>query len=132
MKLPQQLNQLSRKLRQFDQQKNQPLSSARLAVLHLVKQSNPVTLKELADKQSVALPTMSKIIDELQKRGLLIRAQSKDDARKRWIVPTQKGFQALQGSEQLSTEFWQQKLNNLSTIEIKQLSQSLALLLKQL
>ncbi len=133
MKLHQQLNQLSRKLRQLDQNdSDQYLSSARLTVLHLIKQQNPVTLKELATSQAVALPTMSKIVDELQKRALVIRAQSKDDARQRWIVPTQKGIQMLEQCELQSSEFWQKRLNNLSSPQLKQLTRSLELLLNEL
>ncbi len=133
MQLHQQLNQLSRKLRQLDHTSGELfLSSARLTALQLVKQHNPVTLKQLAAIQSVALPTMSKIVDELQKRALVIRAQSKDDARRRWIVPTQKGIQTLSESESQSRIFWQKKLHNLSATQIEQLNQSLDLLLAEL
>lgn len=133
MQIHQQLSQLSRKLRQLDQNTDRHyLSSARLTVLHLVKQHNPVTLKELANIQQVALPTMSKTVDELQKRHLLIRAQSKDDARQRWIVPTQKGIQTLLQSELQNQQFWQNKLNKLSTTQLKQLNQSLDHLLAEL
>jgi len=133
MQLHQQLNQLSRKLRQLDQTSGELfLSSARLTALQLVRKHNPVTLKQLATIQSVALPTMSKIVDELQKRALVIRAQSKDDARQRWIVPTQKGIKTLSQSESESQKFWQEKLDNLSAIQIEQLNQSLDLLLAEL
>jgi len=133
MQLHQQLNQLSRKLRQLDQNTDeQYLSSSRLTVLNLIKQHNPVTLKELAKIQSVALPTLSKIVDELQKRALVIRAQSKDDARQRWIVPTQKGIQVLHESELQSAQFWRNKLGKLSSAQVTQISQSLELLLNEL
>lgn len=133
MQLHQQLNQLSRKLRQLGQTSGELfLSSARLTALQLVKQHNPVTLKQLAALQSVALPTMSKIVDELQKRALVIRAQSKDDARQRWIVPTQKGIKTLSQSESESQRFWREKLDNLSAVQIEQLNQSLDLLLTEL
>ncbi len=130
MKLDQQLDQLSRKLRQLDQgEQADHLTSAKLAILRLVQQHNPVTLKELAQKQQVALPTASKIVDDLQKRSLVIRALSKEDARQRWIVPTQKGLARLKQSELQNEAFWQQKLSQLSTKQLKQLSQSLDLLL---
>lgn len=133
MQLHQQLNQLSRKLRQLDQTSGELfLSSARLTALQFVRKNNPVTLKQLAAIQSVALPTMSKIVDELQKRALVIRAQSKDDARQRWIVPTQKGIKTLSESESQSQKFWQKKLQKLSTSQIEQLNQSLDLLLAEL
>ena len=128
MQLHQQLNQLSRKLRQLDQTSGELyLSSARLTALQLVRKNNPVTLKQLAAIQSVALPTMSKIVDELQKRALVIRAQSKDDARQRWIVPTQKGIKTLSESESQSQKFWQKKLDKLSVTQIEQLNQSLTI-----
>ncbi|MDQ7049971.1 MAG: MarR family transcriptional regulator [Enterobacterales bacterium] len=130
MKLDQQLDQLSRKLRQLDQsEQTDHLTPAKLAILRLVQQHNPVTLKELAQKQQVALPTASKIVDDLQKRALVIRALSKEDARQRWIVPTQKGLVLLKQSESQNEAFWQNKLSQLSTKQLKQLSQSLDLLL---
>ena len=131
MQLHQQLDQLSRKLRQIEQnESDQLLSSAKLTVLRMIKQHNPVTLKELATRQDVALPTMSKIVDELQKRSLVIRAQSKEDARQRWIVPTQKGVQSLEQAEAANEIFWQKKLKQFSPSQVKQLSKSLDSLLQ--
>ncbi len=133
MKLYQQLDLLSRKLRQLEQKHdNKELSSAKLTALQLIKQHNPSTLKELAHYQEVALPTMSKIVDELQKRALIIRAQSKEDARQRWIVPTQLGIQLLQRAESQNDLFWQDQLAHLSAVQQKQLSDSLDLLLDSL
>jgi len=130
VKLDQQLDQLSRKLRQLDQgERDLHLPAAKLAILRLVQQHNPVTLKELAQKQQVALPTASKIVDDLQKKSLVIRALSKEDARQRWIVPTQKGLASLKQTELHNESFWQQKLSKLSSKQLKQLSQSLNLLL---
>lgn len=131
MRISQQLDQLSRKLRQIEQQQSSDaLSAAKVTVLQLVKQHNPVTLKELSDLQAVALPTMSKIVDELQKRALVIRALSKSDARKRWIVPTQKGIQTLEQATALVDDYWKNKLNKLSTKRQQQLSESLELLIE--
>jgi len=133
MQLYSQLDQLSRKLRQLEQtDTHKSLSAAKLTVLRMIKQHNPVTLKELAQYQKVALPTMSKIVDELQKRGLVIRAQSKEDARQRWIVPTQKGIQGLEIAETESQEFWQQKVKKLSDRQISQISEALDILLRTL
>lgn len=126
MSIPKKLDQLSRKLRQIEQNHTDgTLSSAKLAVLRMIKHHNPVTLKELALMQKVALPTMSKIVDELQKRNLVIRALSKEDARKRWIVPTQNGIQKLQMTENASETYWQGKLGALNDKQQQQLSESL-------
>ncbi|MBV1910358.1 MAG: MarR family transcriptional regulator, partial [Kangiellaceae bacterium] len=108
------------------------LSAAKLSVLQMIKQYNPSTLKDLADRQKVALPTMSKLVDDLQKRSLVIRAQSKEDARQRWIVPTQKGIQQLKLAASESENFWNVKVSSLSDTQVKQLNQSLDCLLKVL
>jgi len=133
MKLYQQLDLISRKLRQLEQKNDKKeLSAAKLTVLQMIKLHNPSTLKELANQQNVALPTMSKIVEDLHKRSLIIRAQSKEDARQRWIVPTQKGIQLLTKAETENELFWKQKVANLSNKELNQLTQSLDTLLKVL
>lgn len=83
------------------------LSAARMQVLRIIKEKNPITLRQLCDIQQVKMPTMSKLVDELQNESLVFRAQSKDDARQKWIVPTQKGLQVLEAVQKNSEEYWQ-------------------------
>jgi|GEM_PF-1798537 len=104
------------------------LSIARFDLLRLIKQHNPITLRQLCEIQQVSMPTMSRLVDELQNEALVIRAQSKEDARKRWIVPTQKGIQVLGELMEQDTAFWQQKLSHLSESQKQQLQDSLKLL----
>ncbi|MET1256162.1 MarR family winged helix-turn-helix transcriptional regulator [Aliikangiella maris] len=94
-----------------------PYPHARLEALRIIKQHNPITLRKLCQMQQVSMPTMSKLVDELQNQGLVIRAQSKDDARQRLIVPTQKGVQQLAVMETENNQFWEQKLINLNATE---------------
>lgn len=101
------------------------LSAARFQVLKLIKENNPITLRQLAEIQQVSMPTMSKLVDELQNNALVIRAQAKNDARQRWIVPTQKGIQVLQDESEKNDLFWKEKLVKLSNEEHEQLEQSL-------
>ncbi len=101
------------------------LSTAKYQVLKLIKEHNPITLKQLCEIQQVRMPTMSKLVDELQNKALVIRAQSKDDARQRWIVPTQKGIQILQQESDANTALWQEKLSILDDLEKSQLEASL-------
>lgn len=111
MNIVPQLARINRYLNMLAQQA--PVSSARLEVLRLVKQKNPITLRQLCEIQQVSMPTMSKLVDELQNQSLIIRAHSKDDARQRLIVPTQKGVQQLAQMEKINDEFWQQKFSHL-------------------
>ncbi len=104
---------------------NSSMSSARLEVLRLVKLHNPMTLRQLCDIQQVSMPTMSKLVDELQNQALVIRAQSKDDARQRWIVPTQKGIQQLADAEKQSEDFWQTKFSHLDEAQLRDIENAL-------
>jgi DNA-binding MarR family transcriptional regulator len=127
---------LSRKLRQIESErqnsKKNYLSPSKLNLLQQIKKLNPVTLKELSEIEKVALPTLSKLVDELQKDSLVIRAQAKNDARKKWIVPTQKGIKMLENSQRDNLIFWQEKLKLLSGSEYQVLNSSLQKLLKNL
>lgn len=130
MNLQTKLLRLNRQLNKFSQVSD--LSSARYDVLRLIKQHNPCTLGQLSQIQQVSKPTMSKLVDELQNEFLIIRAQSKDDARQRWIVPTQKGLQVLARITEKNQLFWDQKLVNLSEEQKNGLIDSLDILLKAL
>ena len=130
MKIVSQLARLNRYLNILAQEA--PISVARLEVLRLIKEKNPITLRQLCDIQQVTMPTMSKLVDELQAKTLVIRAQSKDDARQRWIVPTQKGIQELAEAEALNRQFWVDKLSVLSDAEQRALEESLAYLNERL
>ncbi len=127
MSIEQQLSRLNRYLNILAQEA--PFSAARLAVLKLIKRNNPVTLSQLAEFQQVSMPTMSKLVDELQNSGFVIRAQSKDDARQRWIVPTQKGILKLVDIEVENQHFWHERLVSLTDEQSEDISKSLDLLL---
>lgn len=127
MNIQQRLLRLSRHLNSLAQEA--PFSAARLEILTLIKKNNPITLSQLAEIQQVSMPTMSRLVDELQSLGLVIRAQSKDDARQRWIVPTQKGVSKLAELKVESQQFWEKKLALLTVEQKEAISQSLDTLL---
>jgi len=129
----QQLNELQKRLRKLDQKR--PLSAIRMAVLQSIGETSPVTVKQLAEQHQVRMPTMSKLLDELQQRGLILRAHAKDDARRRLIILTQKGRQQLQASRQKEVEFWQTIEQQLGAKKWQSLQQNLSqllIILKQL
>ncbi|MCW8879978.1 MAG: MarR family transcriptional regulator [Kangiellaceae bacterium] len=130
MSIESKLSRLNRYLNILSQ--NSELSAARIEVLCLIREKNPITLRQLCDIQQVRMPTMSKLVDELQNDSLVIRAQSKDDARQRWIVPTQKGIQVLENAQQKRQEFWERKFKGVSSKDITRLEKSLDLLLEKL
>ncbi len=130
MNIQTKLLRLNRQLNQLAQISE--LSSARYDVLRLIKQHNPCTLGQLSEIQQVSKPTMSKLVDELQNESLIIRALSKDDARQRWIVPTQKGLQTLTKITDANQRLWDLKLAHLTERQKRSLIESIDILVKAL
>ena len=126
MRIESELFRLNRYLNQLAQVSS--FSSARFEVLNLIKTHNPITLRQLCKIQKVSMPTMSQLVDGLQSDALVIRAISKEDARQRWIVPTQKGISVLNEISRESEQFWEKKLEHLTRLQKQQLLNSLKLL----
>ena len=78
------------------------------------------------------MPTMSKLVDGLQNNALVIRAYSKEDARQRWIVPTQKGIAELIKVSEENKCFWDKKLERLTEKDKETIYNSLKLLTRHL
>lgn len=72
------------------------IGPARLSVLSVLVFGGPARLSDLARIEQVTLPTMSKIVAALEKRGLVKRRASQDDGRVSTIEPTARGTTLLQ------------------------------------
>jgi DNA-binding MarR family transcriptional regulator len=57
------------------------LSQSKLSALGTISRSGPVTLGRLAELERVQPPTMTKIVAELEERGLVVREVDTDDRR---------------------------------------------------
>jgi len=71
------------------------LSAPRLSALSVVVFAGPVTLSELAAAEQVRLPTISRLIKDLEAEGLVRRLKSGEDARVQRVEATAKGKKLL-------------------------------------
>lgn len=67
------------------------LTPARLSALSVLVFGGPCTLGRLAATEDVAAPTMTRIVDGLERLGLATRAAHPDSARQVLISPTEAG-----------------------------------------
>jgi len=72
------------------------LSAPRLSALSVVVFAGPLTLSDLANAEQVRLPTISRLIKDLEQEGLVKRLKSTDDARVQRVEATAKGKKLLQ------------------------------------
>jgi DNA-binding MarR family transcriptional regulator len=85
---------LLRRLRAEDSESG--LSAPRLSALSVVVFAGPLALSELAAAEQVRLPTISRLIKDLEQEGMVRRLKSGDDARVQRVEATAKGKKLLQ------------------------------------
>ena len=120
---------LLRHLRQEDDASG--LTAPRLSALSVVVFGGPLTVGELAHAEQVRPPTISRLVSDLEERGLVVRSTDPGDRRVRWVEATEKGERLLQEGRRRRVDRLARKLRSLSG-EDKRTLASAAELLEQL
>src|SRR6266480_6774059 len=93
---------LLRRLRVED--KAMGLSGPRTSALSVIVFRGPVTMSALAEAEQVRRPTITRLVDGLERRGLVRRVNDPADGRVQLVAATAAGERLLQGVMQLSEE----------------------------
>jgi DNA-binding MarR family transcriptional regulator len=101
------------------------VAPARLSALSVIVFGGPISLKDLARAEQVRPPTMSRIIDALEKTGLVSRELNPADRRAVLIKATEKGRRILQKGRRRRVQLLARHLGQLSTRELKQIEYAL-------
>jgi DNA-binding MarR family transcriptional regulator len=72
------------------------VSAPQLSVLSVLVFAGPQTLTALAEAEQVTLPTMSRLVADLESRGLVSRRPDRADRRVSHVSPTKKGRSLLE------------------------------------
>lgn len=84
---------LSRRLRVADEALG--ISAPRLSALSVLVSGGPRRIGELADAEQVEPPTMSRLVDGMERDGYVVRGPDPQDARAVIVRATAKGVRAL-------------------------------------
>ena len=84
---------LSRRLRVADEALG--ISGPRLSALSVLVSGGPRRIGELADAEQVEAPTMSRLVDGMERDGYVVRGPDPHDARAVIVRATAKGIRAL-------------------------------------
>ncbi len=95
---------------------------ARLSALSVLVFGGPKTLKELAAAEQVKPPTMSRIVDGLERSGLVNVSTDPEDSRRMNIRATAKGTRMLQKARQMRISELASLLESLTAEELANLS----------
>lgn len=93
------------------------VTSARLAALSVLVYRGPMSLKQLADAEQVAAPTMSKMVTALEQAGLVRRESDPDDGRAIRLTATPAGVKLMQRGRQLRIARLATELSTLSVAD---------------
>ena len=80
------------------------LSVAQAYALRALHEEGPLAMGELASEQRVSVSTMTRVIDQLVRKGLAVRASDPSDRRLCRVVPTRAGGALWNTIEQELTE----------------------------
>jgi DNA-binding MarR family transcriptional regulator len=118
---------MARLLRQQDQSGYGPTL---IAALSTISKDGPITLGELAAREQVAPPTITKVVEKLMASGLVARTADASDRRVVRVAVTRKGFKQLDAYRTRRTEWLAERLNGLSDDERQRLEAALDVLEK--
>src|SRR6478672_9152226 len=117
---------LLRTLRRVDDETG--LTAPRLSVLSVLVFAGPRTLGQLAQAEQVKPPTMTRLIDALERDGFVKRVTDKTDARVTIISATKKGEALMWLGRSRRVESLAARLSTLSKKEMLELNRAAALI----
>jgi MarR family transcriptional regulator, organic hydroperoxide resistance regulator len=86
--------------------------------LMIVAENNPSSVSEIADRAVMRLSTMTRVVQRLEKRGLLKVRRRKGDARVTEVYINSKGVRAAQQVRQIASRFYNLAFHDFEAAEI--------------
>ena len=121
---------LLRRVRRVDEATG--LSAARLSALSVVVFGGPTTLGGLARAEQVTAPTMSKLVDALEREGLVTRGADERDGRAVLVRPTGEGERILAEGRRRRIDELAGLFRDLSPDELELLGDAAAIVERQI
>lgn len=104
------------------------LAAGSVSTLWTVVQHAPVRTTELAERENVAAPTMSRIVASLEKQGMIRRGTDPTDKRVSLISPTDDGVRYIHGVTSGKARMFETALAHMSASDRVEVERSLNLL----
>lgn len=104
------------------------ITSSRVSLLSVVVFGGPKTVSELARAESVSVPAVTRMLDAMEKDGLVHREQSEDDRRTVRVLPTEDGIRVMEAARARRVQHIADELSHLSQEELEVLLKATELL----
>jgi DNA-binding MarR family transcriptional regulator len=89
----------------------------RPVLLMLIRNHPQLGVRELAAREGISAPSMTRYLDRLEKAGLVVRTRSPEDARRIRLALTPKGVRVLRSVRRRRTAWLAERLDGLDPAE---------------
>jgi len=100
-----------------------------LMILH---ERSPRSVTEIADQAVIRLSTMTRVVQRLDRRGLVVLSTRQGDARVTEVVITPRGLDAVRRVREVAGRMFQRAFGNFSASEIETLNELLVRVFRNL
>ena len=104
------------------------LSASRLSALSVIVLAGPITISELASTQGVRSPTMTRVVDTLERDGFAMREPHPEDGRSVHVRATGMGRLALSRGREQRMGTLSAELADLPALDLATLDRAAALM----
>ncbi len=112
-------NQLNRRLRK--RLKRSGINIARWRVLAVLQDNGRMNISQIVERTIIEQPTVSRIVDQLEREGLAFRETSDEDSRFVQVMLTEAGERAFREIYPVATKHQEQALQGFTKHDIKTL-----------
>ncbi len=106
------------------------VTGGQAALLAQIRTYPDLGVRELAAREGVSAPSMTRYLDRMERAGLIVRARSSEDARRIRLALTPKGVRALRSIRRRRTAWLAERLEGLSAGELAAIDRALEPLLR--
>jgi DNA-binding MarR family transcriptional regulator len=100
------------------------LSWPRASALALVVKHRGISMTDLAAAESVAMPTMTRMVDALEEQGLIVRKRGSEDRRSVLLAATARGRELVERARGQRVEAIARAVARLEPAEVEELARA--------
>ncbi len=93
------------------------ITGGQAALLAQIRHHPNLGVRELATREGISAPSMTRYLDRLERAGLIVRTRSAEDARRIRLVLTPKGVRVLRSVRRRRTAWLAERLDGLEPAE---------------
>jgi len=95
------------------------ITAGQAALLAQIRNHPQLGVRDLATREGLSAPAITRYLDRMEKAGLITRTRSTEDARRIRLALTPKGIRALRSVRRRRTAWLAERLEGLSPAELR-------------